>query len=167
MKLSSEAHSFQEIATLLQKASFRFRHMLEAQALAEFLGEACPNPRLAIMGISELLVNAIEHGNLGIGFEEKSKLQVSDGWLKEIERRLNLPENIHKFVEVEFTRYPTEIHITVKDSGLGFKPKPFEKIKTEQRLDKSGRGIALAKHLAFERLEYSEKGNSVTGVITL
>ncbi len=44
------------------------------------------------MGLSELLVNAIEHGNLEIGYDEKSRLLQSEGWQGEIDRRLALPE---------------------------------------------------------------------------
>ena len=60
------------IGSLLQKGVFRLRTMSEATLLSEFIANNCPNPRLVLVGISEMIVNAIEHGNLGITFDEKS-----------------------------------------------------------------------------------------------
>ena len=39
-----------------------------------------PQPETLAMGLSELLVNGVEHGNLGIDFAEKSRLRESDCW---------------------------------------------------------------------------------------
>lgn len=146
---------------------FRFKKLQEAHLLAEFLAEACPNPRLAIMGITEILVNALEHGNLGISFEEKSKLQLEENWLDEIDKRLNLPEHINQFVEVEYRRMEKTIEIKVTDQGEGFDWKKFQDPVNKTLLSTHGRGILLAKSLAFSKLEYSEKGNVVTGTISL
>jgi len=155
-----------EVARLLQKGHFRFRRLSEAHLLAEFLAEACPNPRLAIMGITEILVNAIEHGNLGISYEDKSKLQKEANWLEEIDRRLDQPQHINQFVEVELTRTETEIRIKVTDQGNGFDWQRYQ-TGTHDPLSSHGRGILLAKNLAFKQLEYTGKGNEVTCVIAL
>jgi CheY-like chemotaxis protein len=39
-----------------------------------------PQPETLAMGLSELLVNGVEHGNLGIDFAEKSRLREADCW---------------------------------------------------------------------------------------
>ena len=155
-----------EVARLLKEGHFRFRLLSEAHLLAAFLSEACPNPRLAIMGITEILVNAVEHGNLGIGFEEKSKLQMEANWLQEIDRRLNLPEHANQFVDVQLIRTETEIRIKVTDQGNGFDWQHYQS-GTHNPLSTHGRGILLAKNLAFKQLEYTGKGNEVTCVIAL
>jgi len=154
-------------APLMLSGKFRYHHLKEASALAEFLGQSCPNPRAAIMGLCEILVNAIEHGNLGITYDEKSALQKEDEWMTEIERRMNLPENSHKYVDVEFKRTESEIRITVIDQGKGFDWHCFEELNPEGKTAKHGRGIVVAKNLAFKYLEYAGKGNEVTCVIDL
>jgi DNA-binding response OmpR family regulator len=151
----------------LIEGKFAFRHLTDAHAVANFLSQACPNPRLAIVGISEILINAIEHGNLGISYEEKSHLQDRDLWLKEVERRLTLPENIHKSVEVEYKKTEQEIRILVTDQGQGFNWTKFQNIDSKRVFDNHGRGIVMAKSLVFERLEYHAPGNQVLCVISL
>jgi anti-sigma regulatory factor (Ser/Thr protein kinase) len=155
-----------QIAQFMLEGHFRFRQLSEAYLLAQFLAAACPNPRLAAMGITEILVNAVEHGNLGISFEEKSTLQMKANWLEEINRRLNLPAHINQFVEVKLTRTETEIRITVTDQGTGFDWQRYQS-ETNHSFDIHGRGIFLAKSLAFKRLEYTGTGNTVTCVIDL
>src|SRR5262245_50298466 len=104
----------------LQTAHFRYRTLNEAKVLAAFLAEACPNFFLSNVGLCELFINAVEHGNLQIKHEEKAKLQADVDWLKEIERRLELPENKHKYVHVYFLRTKAAIEIRVVDQGTGF-----------------------------------------------
>lgn len=155
---------FSGVALLLHNGRFKFRYLAEANLLAQFIAKACPNPRLAIMGISELLINAIEHGNLGIGSEEKAKLQQQNIWIEEINRRCDLPEYKTRIAEVQFTRTETEIELVVTDQGEGFDWKAVENGPSD-RLSTHGRGILMAKQLVFKRLEYSGKGNIVTGII--
>ncbi len=155
-----------ELARFLMKAHFRIRLLPEAIALAQFLGKACPNPALHIVGISEILVNAIEHGNLGITSNEKSQLQKENRWLPEIERRLQLPEYRNKYVNVTLSRTDTEIQLYVEDDGNGFNWKALKNAALDKH-STQGRGILMAENLAFKSLEYSDKGNAVTCIIAL
>lgn len=155
-----------DIARLLISVHFRFRLLQEASAIAEFLGKVCPNPRLHIMAIQEILMNAIEHGNLGISSEEKLELQKENRWLSEIEHRLKLPANINKYVNVKVTQSVSEMQIHVADDGQGFNWKDYKKLKTDNQ-STQGRGILMAENLAFKSIQYSEKGNEVTCVISL
>ena len=108
-----------------------------------------------------MLVNAVEHGNLGISYAEKSQLVQADKWAAEVERRLELPDNQEKFVEVLFSSDDREIAIRVKDHGSGFDWKPFLQIDPDRAFDPHGRGIAMARMLSFETLEYLGCGNEV------
>jgi hypothetical protein len=63
---------------LLHRAEFRYRTLSEARDLALLLADASMDPMRTINGYSELLINAVEHGNLGISYAEKSIL-LSDG----------------------------------------------------------------------------------------
>ena len=43
--------------------------------LATLLSNICPDPQRVVVGMSELLINAVEHGNLGITYDEKGVLK--------------------------------------------------------------------------------------------
>lgn len=70
---------FRELANLhvdalrhLNQASFSFRSHKEAQTVTALLAKTCAQPERVATGLFELLVNAIEHGNLDISFDEKA-----------------------------------------------------------------------------------------------
>ena len=165
--LSNETKEALTVGRLLISGKFHIRRLPEAYVLAQFIAESCPKPRLIVVGLTEMFLNAIEHGNLGIDFEEKSKIQEQENWMEEIDRRLNLPENIHKFVEVDYTRTKEEIIIKVRDQGNGFDYRSYEHFDFKEKASLHGRGILLAKSLIFKSVEYSENGSEVTCVISL
>jgi CheY-like chemotaxis protein len=151
----------------LQQGRFRVQTIEEAYDLALLLAQACPNSEKVAFGLNELIVNGVEHGNLQIGYEEKTKLQESDQWEEEIVRRQISPEHAHKFVEVTFERHPDRIQLTVTDQGLGFDWSDYQEIKPERLLESHGRGIAMAKALSFDHLEYVGSGNRVFCVVKM
>ena len=151
----------------LQQGRFRVQTIEEAYDLALLVAQACPNPEKVAFGLNELIVNGVEHGNLQIGYEEKTKLQETDQWEDEIARRQISPEHAHKFVEVTFERHPDRIQLTVTDQGLGFDWSDYQEIKPERLLESHGRGIAMAKALSFDHLEYVGTGNRVFCVVKL
>lgn len=150
----------------LSRADFRFRNIDEASQLATFLAQACPQPDRAILGISELLINAVEHGNLGLGYAEKSRLKRADGWHAEIARRLALPENAGKEVRVGFVRHSTGVTLRIADEGYGFPWANYLHISPERACDPNGRGIALAGMLSFSSLCYEGCGNIAVATIS-
>lgn len=151
----------------MQQGRFRFQTIDEAYDLALLVAQACPNSEKVAFGLNELMVNGVEHGNLHIGYNEKTILQENNRWEEEIVRRQALPENAHKFVEVGFERYPDQIQVTVTDQGQGFDWCDYQEIKAERMLESHGRGIAMAKSLSFDHLEYFGTGNQVVCVINL
>src|SRR5262249_39246858 len=68
------------VLSLLSEANFTIRTLDQARDLAGVLANACPDPEAAVVGLTELLVNAVEHGNLGITYEEKSSLRNCHEW---------------------------------------------------------------------------------------
>ncbi|MFM8454854.1 MAG: ATP-binding protein [Gammaproteobacteria bacterium] len=152
-------NSNEQVAFFIQQASFKFRSLKEAKLLANFMAQLCPNQKLSVIGITELFINAIEHGNLAIDYGEKSKIKEECDWVEEIEKRLNLPENLNKFVLVNFDRDSEYLRLRIEDQGNGFDWKQYESIQPQRLLDKHGRGIAMAKSLSFHELSFSGKGN--------
>ncbi len=149
----------------LEEGVFRIRTVAEAAALAALLSQACPDPERTVIGLGEILLNAVEHGNLRVTYEEKSQLLEEGTWKAEIERRVSLPENRDKRVEVRFLRRGGEIIITVKDQGPGFDWRSYLTISPERLFHSHGRGIAMANLRSFDRLEFCDPGNCVTGFI--
>jgi len=144
---------------LLNRAEFAIRSLDEASQLAAFVAQACPNPETAAMGLSELLINAIEHGNLGLSYKEKMQLKQQDNWHEEIRRRSALPENQGKLVRLSFERSHSGITFRISDQGKGFSWQDFLEFDPSRAFDPNGRGIALAKMLSFSNIRYEESGS--------
>lgn len=151
----------------LINATFRLQTLEEAQIISAMLANECPNPRLAAVGISEIIINAIEHGNLNISYQEKTSLHESSEWLSEIQRRLNLPEYKAKYVTVTFSKTNGHINIRVTDEGQGFDWRQYQTLDANRVFDNHGRGIIMARNLAFENLIYHGLGNDVECIIPL
>jgi CheY-like chemotaxis protein len=151
---------------LLHSGCFRFRTLAEARALATLLANACPNSESVAMGLAELMINAVEHGNLGINYQEKSVLNAAGFWEAEVERRLALDTLSTRQVEVEFSRDEDTIRILITDQGEGFDWEKYLTLSPERALDNHGRGIAMAKMLSFSELEYRGRGNQVAVTIS-
>lgn len=152
---------------LMKEASFAYTTVEEATSLGTILANACPDPSRVVVGLTELLINAVEHGNLGITYEEKSGLQSSGKWNEELERRLALPENRGKQAEVRFERGNQTLCFTIRDSGDGFDWSRFLQIDPKRAFHTHGRGIAMANLFTFNRLQYLGCGNEVVGTVNL
>jgi CheY-like chemotaxis protein len=146
---------------LLDHAQFTIRTIDEAKAVGAILANVCPDPFSAVIGLTELLLNAVEHGNLGITYEEKSELKDRDEWTAEIERRLALPENAGKRVTIRYAHTGEESQFTITDEGEGFDWRRFIDIDPSRAFDTHGRGIAVACRFSFDSLEYIDPGNEV------
>ena len=165
--LRLQLHSHINSLQFLKQAEFSIRTVDEASQLASFIARACPNAEMVVMGISELLINAVEHGNLGLSYAEKSSLKRDDCWRPEIDRRAALPSNIEKEVKLQFQRDERSITLRVIDQGNGFDWQSFLEIDPERAFDPNGRGIALARLLSFSTLIYEGGGNTAVATISL
>ncbi|MGE5476654.1 MAG: SpoIIE family protein phosphatase [Bacteroidales bacterium] len=150
---------------LMDSGEFRFRTLAEANNLAVSLARACPRSAHLVVGLSEIFTNAIEHGNLGITFEEKAKLLRDKRWKAEVEALLDAPQNRDKRVTVQFRRLPGEVRITVRDEGKGFDWRRYMELDANRAFAVHGRGIAMARKLSFDALEYRDPGNEVTCIL--
>lgn len=150
---------------LLDFAEFEFHSLRQAADLALSLAGLCPDTASAAMGLSELLVNAIEHGNLGISYAEKSELKRSECWEREVERRLSDPVLGARRARVAFRRSADRLMFTVSDQGAGFDWNRYLEFDAARALDPNGRGIALARRIGFASLDYVGSGNIVVATI--
>ncbi|RTL29077.1 MAG: response regulator [Rhodocyclaceae bacterium] len=155
--LAEQAQAFR----CIKEGEFRIRTLEEARVLASFIALLGPQPDMLAMGLSELLVNGVEHGNLGIEFSEKSRLRESDSWEEEITRRLALPENRDKVVRLRVRSDDSRWVFEIRDDGEGFDWRQFLDFDPERAFAPNGRGIALSRQLAFASLTYLPPGNQV------
>jgi len=153
------------IFDLMSFGRFRMRDLHECNLVASQVAHLCPEPYRVVTGISELLINGLEHGNLGIGYEEKNQLIRSGMWRIEIERRLKANDNRGRYVELEFTVQPEHVQIRVRDQGRGFDWAPYMKLDPQRAFDPHGRGIAVARLSSFDQLEYIGSGNEVLATV--
>lgn len=146
---------------LMTEASFTVRTPEEASETAYMIACALPDPKRTIVGLNELLLNAVEHGNLGITFEEKSRLLEEGRWMEEIRDRLEQPRYKHKSAVVRYYRTAGAHHIMITDDGNGFDYARYLDINPSQLMLPHGRGVAVSKATAFDEMQYLGKGNKV------
>lgn len=151
----------------IDNASFKINNLEQANKISVSLAQLYPVPEKVVLGISEILVNAIEHGNLKISYEEKSELNLKSKWKQEVEKRLDSPEYKDKTVTIEFKKTDNEIILSVQDQGDGFDYKRYMDFDPTRSTDNHGRGIAFANNISFDRLEYIGNGNHVNCIVRL
>jgi DNA-binding response OmpR family regulator len=164
-KLELDAQQATRALACLSSGQFTFQTPEQAWDLATVIAKATPNPERAVGGLSELMLNAVEHGNLGITYAGKSLLLAEDRWRDEVARLLALPEHAAKRASVFFERLEGEIRFLIRDEGAGFEWRDYLELSPERAFHLHGRGIAMSRQVWFDRLEYQGCGNEVLAVI--
>jgi len=144
-----------------------FKTISDAQKVAGSIASLFPDPDRVMLGLSELSINAIEHGNLGISYDDKSELLTNNSWYAEIESRLAQPEYKDKVATIRFQRLEDEMQVTLIDQGKGFDWSGFMEFSSDRVYSSHGRGIAMAGMVSFDKLEYRGIGNEVVCTIKL
>ncbi|MGI9509471.1 MAG: response regulator [Geminicoccaceae bacterium] len=152
---------------LIRCCDFEYRTLNEAEDLACFLASCFPEPARALSGLAELLINAVEHGNLSINYDGKTDLITKGFWREEVERRLEMPEHRDRIVRVRYERSDEELSVCIRDEGNGFDWRSYMKIDPARATDNHGRGIAHANLHSFDRLDYNDAGNEVKAITEL
>ena len=154
-----------KIFNLMTFGRFRIHNLHQCNLVATQVAHVCPEPQRVVTGISELLVNALEHGNLKIGYAEKGNLMRSGTWQMEVERRLSANENTDGYIELEFKVEADTVQIRIRDQGQGFDWSPYMDFDPDRAFDPHGRGIAVARLSSFDDLEYIGDGNEVLATV--
>lgn len=163
----NDAYCMQMALQQLNEAFFTFNTVGEARKIATLMSSACPSREAVHMGLMELMLNAVEHGNLGISYEEKSQLIADNNLQAEVERRCTLPEYAGKLASISFKRLSGQLLFTIKDEGKGFDWEPYLEMDMNRMMDNHGRGIAMSRLASFSTLEYRGIGNCVEVSIAL
>ena len=113
--------------------------------------------------LREIIINAIEHGNLEITFDEKTKALEEGSYLSLIEERRSDPRFKNRKIFLEYSIDEDRVAFRVTDEGQGFDHRKVLKTD-EKKLNEDfmahGRGIMMTVS-AFDIVRYNEKGNRV------
>lgn len=114
------------------------------------------------IALSELLNNALEHGNLEISYEEKSKWMEENGEIVSLieQKRLD-PKFSNRKIEISYILNQDFCSFTISDDGNGFDWKKYTQKQAEESTQLHGRGIQLSGEMVGT-LSYNDKGNKVT-----
>jgi response regulator RpfG family c-di-GMP phosphodiesterase len=151
---------------MIDTCKFRVRTPAEAARIGPIISGFFPDSRRAEVGIKELLTNGIEHGNLEIGAKLKAELSKSGALEQEVYDRLLRPEFASRSVEVVVARMHEGVMLIVTDGGHGFAWRDRLDVDPAMANQVHGRGIAIARHVAFDRLTYNEAGNQAMALMT-
>jgi anti-sigma regulatory factor (Ser/Thr protein kinase) len=114
------------------------------------------------IAIRELILNGIEHGNLGISYAAKTAALEEGTLHTALKARASQMPYLGRRVTVNARQSETEIKVQITDEGEGFEwnalPDPTA---SANLLSDHGRGILLA-GTAVDSLTYNDRGNEVT-----
>lgn len=115
------------------------------------------------IGLREIIINSIEHGNLNISFEDKTEAILTDRYFEFVNERQNNPENKDKRVRIEYLISQSKAVYKITDQGKGFNHRKFLAASNDETGDVAlahGRGIAMVKNI-FDEVKYNFRGNQV------
>ena len=138
----------------------KFRAIEEGYPVAASLAQGAKDRIGVAEALSEILTNAVEHGNLRIGLENKKKLVASCTWHKEVETRMADPVLGSRYVTVQVEESGGRRIVTITDEGKGFKWQKYAEYSTDNIIELCGRGINKAIKI-LGNVEFLETGNAV------
>lgn len=114
------------------------------------------------LALSELLLNALEHGSFGINTQQKNLLIEQNIFEQEMERLAQ--NNQHKTIEIHYGIVPSGnrqlFEATISDMGEGFDTRILKNIVINAE-NFNGRGLIIVKKL-LDHFYFNEKGNAIT-----
>lgn len=146
---------------LIKAYHFTFRTPEQATNVAAHIALFCElNNHHVELGLNEIFLNAIEHGNLEITAQEKTDFKNMIDWQNKIYERLKEPKNLNKKVKVTVEMTPDYVSFEITDQGKGFLWETVDYTHATPR-KRTGRGLLLASKLCFDKIEFLGKGNVV------
>ena len=116
------------------------------------------------MALREMIINAMEHGNLHITYDEKTTATREGNYIELFRKRQADPAFKEKKVKVDYVLTPSYVGFRITDEGPGFNHKEMLRKGASQANEERmghGRGIQIARS-EFDQVRYNHKGNQVT-----
>lgn len=114
------------------------------------------------LGLREVMINAIEHGNLAISFEEKTRATTAGTLQNLIQERLADPVYASRKLHLKVDADENRVEFVVRDEGKGFNHKDMMARAADQKNSEwlHGRGLLFALN-CFDQVSFNESGNEV------
>lgn len=123
-------------------------------------GLELPLPEIKL-ALYETLANAIEHGNLGITYDMKTKAMEAPGGMEAlVQKRLADPRYARRKIDVVAEYLPDRVIYTVTDEGEGFDPEALKARPLGDTTALHGRGLALVRHY-MDEVTWNPLGNQI------
>ena len=138
---------------------------LLSQRLTRNLGKHLDPAEIQSIKISlmEIIMNAIEHGNLDIQFSEKTNAMIENTYLEFVKDRQMDPKFSGKKVKIEYSLTTSMAAYRITDEGKGFDHEKILSMSPDD-LNKEfiahGRGLLITRE-AFDVVRFNESGNQV------
>lgn len=148
------------IGNHLEEAEDATRHV--TKNLSKFISTKTVN--LARIALREIIINAIEHGNLEISYNEKTDAIMGDRYFELIASRCEDPRYRDRRVCIECAIDEKKAVYTITDQGKGFDHARVVRgnsSRANREMHAHGRGISMARNI-FNSVKYNKKGNRVT-----
>jgi CRP-like cAMP-binding protein len=115
------------------------------------------------LALGELIVNAVEHGNCEISYEDKTEgMDMGLSVVDLVMEKCKDPSIRGKKVEFQWEIQNDKSIFIVKDEGKGFNVQDhLEKVAKQDMMSLHGRGIKLAAMFSHD-IKYNNRGNQVT-----
>ncbi|HOJ29184.1 MAG TPA: ATP-binding protein [Spirochaetota bacterium] len=115
------------------------------------------------LGLQEAIINAIEHGNLEIDFETKSRLKKMEGnyW----DHVLDICNKDHlekRKIKVQYHLFIDCVKYIITDEGKGFDWKQYVRAAPDGNLIHTYHGVGLTMLQDIFEVSFNEKGNEIT-----
>lgn len=136
-----------------------------SQKLTERLSRYLPIPVLNAIRICfrEVLINAIEHGNLGISFDEKTSAIENGDYMQFLLARQKDKAYANRRVYVDYLINENVLMFRVTDEGNGFDHRAFlDRTASDESFAmlEHGRGLLMTRNV-FDSVVFNDKGNQV------
>jgi anti-sigma regulatory factor (Ser/Thr protein kinase)/PAS domain-containing protein len=115
------------------------------------------------LALREIIINAIEHGNLGISFSEKSAALAADDYFNLLSRRQAEKTRRGRMVSIDYALAHDRVTYRITDQGEGFDHAAVMKRDANDESEgllPHGRGIQMTIQI-FDEVRYNTKGNQV------
>lgn len=118
--------------------------------------------------VREMVINAIEHGNLEVNYAEKTRATDAESYMQLLLARQQDPRFRDRKVVVAYSLNRKRIWFRIRDEGPGFDHRKLLAKRPEEANEAAnaaglahGRGITMARNI-FDELRYNDRGNQVT-----
>ena len=115
------------------------------------------------LALREMIITAIEHGNLEATYEDQTAALEKNSYFEFIAERRQLPPYADRRVQILYSIDSEKVVYRITDQGKGFNHVMYMESASEkanENMLSHGRGLVLSKNI-FDVVQYNERGNQV------